>query len=110
MPTMTSLMPLSLVSIRSGEQLGDHLAVDVGKAVIAALEAVGQLLVVQAEQVQNGRLEVMDVDRILDDVIAQLVSCAEGQAALDAAAGQPHGEGVRVVVAAPPLQAAAALG
>src|SRR4051794_32118264 len=37
----------------SRQQLVDHVALDVGQAEVAALEAEGQLRVVQAEQVQD---------------------------------------------------------
>ena len=45
-------------------------------------------------------LDVVDVYGVVDDVEAQLVGRAQGEAGLDAAAGEPHGEGLRVVVAA----------
>ena len=45
----------------------------VGQPEIAALEAVGQLRVVQAELVQDRRLQIVDVDLVLDDVVADLV-------------------------------------
>ena len=45
-------------------------------------------------------MEVVDVDRVLDGLEAELVGGAVDVAALDAAAGQPHGEAVVVVVAA----------
>ena len=48
----------------------------------------------------------LDVDAVLNGVEAQFVRLAEHHARLDAAAGQPHGEGVRVVV---PAVVAAAL-
>src|SRR4051794_38793394 len=83
----------------SGEQLGDYLAVNVRQTVIAPLEAVGQLLVVQAEQVQNSRLQIVNVDGILNDVIAEVVGGAHGDAPLDSSAGQPHRIGVLMVVA-----------
>ena len=51
----------------------------VGQAEVAALEAVGQLLVVQAEQVQDRRLQVVDVDAVLGDVEAELVGRADGR-------------------------------
>ena len=41
------------------------MAVDVGEAELAPLEAVSQLLVVDAEEVENGGVEVMDMDGIL---------------------------------------------
>ena len=49
----------------SGQQLADHLAVDVGQAEISALESVSQLLVVDAQAVQHGGIEVVDVHGIL---------------------------------------------
>ena len=73
---------------------------DVGQAEVAALEAVGQLRVVEAEQVQHRGVQVVDVDLVLDDVEAELVGLAERDARLDAAAGQPHREGVGMMVAA----------
>ena len=72
----------------------------VGQAEVAALEAVGQPRVVEAEQVQHRGVQVVDVDPVLDDVEAEVVGLAERDARLDPAAGQPHREGVRVVVAA----------
>src|SRR5262249_37745721 len=46
---------------RSGEDLADHPAVDVGQAEIATRIAVGQSLVVQAEQVEDGGVQVVIV-------------------------------------------------
>ena len=51
-------------------------AVDVGEAEVAARVAVGQLLVVDAEQMQNGRVQVVDVDAVFDGVHAELVGRA----------------------------------
>src|SRR6185503_1631839 len=76
-------------------------AVDVGKAEVAALETEGQLFVVDPQQVKQGRLEVVDIDGVGDDVVAELVGFAVAHAALYAAAGHPEGEGVGVMVAAP---------
>ncbi len=43
----------------------DHLAVNVGEAEAATLEFERQLLVVDAQKVQQGGLEVVDVDLVL---------------------------------------------
>ncbi len=40
------------------------MAMDVGQAIVAPLEAVRQLLVVESEQVEDRRLEVVDVDLV----------------------------------------------
>ena len=55
---------------------------------------------VEAELVQDGGVDVGDVVAVLDGVEAELVGGAVGDAALDAAAGQPDREAVGVVVAA----------
>ena len=73
---------------------------DVGQAEVAAGVAVGEGLVVEAEEVEDRGVEVVDVDLVLDGLEAELVGGAVDVAALDAAAGQPHGEAVVVVVAA----------
>ena len=44
----------------------------VGQPEIAALEAVGQLRVVEAEQVQDGGVEIVDVDSVGGGVDAEL--------------------------------------
>src|SRR5260370_2679625 len=45
-------------------------------------------------------MEVMDMHRLVDDLPAEVVGSAIGHSALDASAGQPNGESMRVVVAA----------
>src|SRR5436309_10764225 len=84
----------------SHQNLLHHLPRDVGEAKIAALEAVGELGVVYAELLEEGGLEVVDVDRVLGDVVAEVVGGTEAGAGFDAGAGQPDGETARVMVAA----------
>ena len=67
---------------------------------MAALELVRQLLVVDAQAVQNRGLQIVDVHRIRDDVVAEVVGLAVRDAGLDAAAGHPHGEAARMMIAA----------
>ena len=62
----------------------------VSQAELPTLETIRELLVVDAEQVQHGRLPVVDVDRIAHDVIAELIRLAENRAGLNAAAGHPE--------------------
>src|SRR5262249_47360737 len=72
----------------------------VGESKIAAAISIRQLLVIQTEQVENGRVQVMDVDAVVDGVHAELVGRAVHQTALDAAAGQERGEAGMMVIAA----------
>ena len=84
----------------SGDEVADDLAVDVGEAVVAAGVAVGEGLVVEAEEGHHGSVEVVDVDGFIDGFEAEVVGGAVGCSGFDAAAGEPHGEAVVVVVAA----------
>jgi hypothetical protein len=50
--------------------------------------------------VQDGGVEVVDVDGILGDVVAELVGARRRCAGLDAAAGHPDGEAAGMMIAA----------
>ena len=65
-----------------------------------ALVTVGEALVVDAEQVQDGGLEVVDVHAAVGDVVAEVVGFAVDVAGPGAAAGHPHGKATGMVVAA----------
>ena len=74
---------------RSGNHPFDHLAGDVGEPVVAPLVLVGQAFVVDAQKVEDGGVEVVDVDAVGGDAVAERVGCAVGRARLDPAAGRP---------------------
>ncbi len=57
-------------------QVADNRASDVGKPMVSALEAKRQLGVIDSEQVQHGGLEIMNVDRMGDDIIGEIVRLA----------------------------------
>ena len=46
------------------EQFGYQLAVDIGQAEVAALEAKRELFVVEAEEVKDGGVQIVDVDAV----------------------------------------------
>lgn len=71
---------------------------DVGEAVVAALEFEGKLFVINSDEVEDGGVEVVDADGVFGDVVGVVVGFADGLAGLDAAAGEPHGEAAGVVV------------
>ncbi len=84
----------------SGDQFPDDMPVDVSKAKVSAGMAEGELFVVEPEQRQNGRVQVVNVDFVFDGLEAEFVRGAMDVSAARAAAGQPHGEAVVVVIAA----------
>ena len=55
---------------------------------------------IEAEQMQDRGVQVMHMHLVFDHVEAQVVALAKGDSWFDAASGHPHGEGVRVMVAA----------
>ena len=73
---------------------------DIGKAVIASLEPVSELFVINPKAVQYGGVEVMYVDRIYCHIIAIIISLPIGDARLDAAAGHPDGKAPWMVITA----------
>src|SRR5690606_5319481 len=85
---------------RSGENVLDHVAVDVGEAAVEAVVVPGELLVVEPEQVQHRRVEVPDGGRVFLGPAAELVGRSVADAAFDAGAHHPAGEAVRIVIAA----------
>ena len=84
-----------------GEDAGDDLPVVGGadEALVEALVGVVEVVGVDAEEVEDGGLEVADADGVLGGVVSDVVGFAV-DAGFDACAGHPHGEGVGVVVAA----------
>ena len=55
------------------QEVVDNFSGDVGQAEVAALPAVGQAEVVDAQQVQHGGVQIVDVDHIFHRVVAQFV-------------------------------------
>lgn len=70
----------------------------IGQSESAALEIEGETFVIESEAVEDGRLEIVDVNGVLGHVEAEVVSRAEGEASSYATASKPHGVGLRVVI------------
>ena len=72
---------------------------DVREAEIAAGIAVREALVIHTEEVQDGGVEVGNVDFVFLGEPAVVIRGSVGEARLHTAASHPHGEAVGVVVA-----------
>ncbi len=66
----------------SGQDFFHHVAMHVGQAVMPALELERQPGVVDAQAVQQGRMQVVDVHGIASDVVAVIVGFAMCEARL----------------------------
>src|SRR6516165_6302132 len=70
------------------------------EAHVEALELVGKAAMIDAQAVEDGGVEVVDVYGILDHVVAEIIGLAVHEPLLDSAAGKPDGEALGMVVAA----------
>src|SRR5438105_1986424 len=70
----------------------DDGARDVREPEVAAAVPVRQLRVIDAEQVEDGRVQIVHVNRFLDGLEPEVVRRAVNRAAFHATAGEPHRE------------------
>ena len=77
----------------------NHFAFHVREAEVAALETKSEAFVINPQLMQNGGVEVMNVVFLGGRTKSEFVRFAHEVAGLDAAAGEPHAEGVDVMIA-----------
>lgn len=71
----------------------------IGQAEVAALKAVGQTRVIQAAQVQDRGLQIVDVDRIASDAPCDFVGLADDLSAANSPARHPYAKSVWMMIA-----------
>src|SRR5690349_472335 len=76
----------------SSEDGIDHVAIDIRETIIAAVVTIREPRVVETHEVQDGGVQVVDVNFVLNSVPAEVVGRAMHHAAFHAAARHPHGE------------------
>ncbi len=67
---------------------------------LGAVVVIRELLMVQAQQVKDGGVEVVDIHHVFNRLVAEGIGGAEAESVLDARAGEPGGESLGVVIAA----------
>lgn len=82
-----------------GKDGGDYLPCHVSQSKIPPSIAVGQLFVIEPEQVKDGGMEIIDVYLVHRRLVPDLIRLAIRKAALDPATGEPCGKTMRVVIA-----------
>ena len=97
-PESRTLRPLT-VTVSSRQQFADNMAMHIGQPELAARVEMGQPLVVDAELMQDRRLQVMHVDRLIDDMEPKVIGRSIAEAPLHPAAGQPHRVRLRMMIA-----------
>src|SRR5262249_34357726 len=91
---------LDAMGKESGEHRVDDLAVNIGQAALDAVVVEGEFLVIEAEQVQQRGVQVVNAGRPLGRLVADLVGGAVMEPRLQPRAGHPDGEDELMVVAA----------
>src|SRR5687767_1568663 len=94
LPAAIHVLPLRGTLLR--QQFCHDLAAHVGEAEVAALESERELLVIDAEAMQERGVKIVNVDRVLDNVVTEVVRLAERNAAFDTAARHPDAETTRM--------------
>jgi hypothetical protein len=79
---------------RSDQDVLHHFAVHIGQTEIAALEAIGQPGVIEAEEMEDRRLEVVHVDLVFHHPESELIGLPVAEAAAYATAREEEGERV----------------
>src|SRR5438132_6923863 len=81
---------------RLSQNLLHDIPVNIREAKVTAAVAIGQLLVIDAHEMKNCRVEIVHVHFILNRVPTELVRRAMDDTSFDATAGQPHRETERM--------------
>src|SRR3989442_23453 len=87
-------------SLGSGEDVLHNAPMDVSEPEIAARVAVGEAFVIDAEKMEDGRMEIVYVNRMLGHIDAELVRTAVSHSTLDATTREHHREGSVVMIPA----------
>src|SRR6187402_3111497 len=74
---------------------------DAGEFLIKSLELECELVVIEAEEVEHGCMEVPDMHGVLHDVVGKIIRLAEAHPGLHASTGHPHREATRMMI--PPI-------
>ena len=81
------------------QNLPHDMAVDVGEAEVTAFVFVGEFLVFDAEEVEGGGVEVVDMEGVFCRGKAEGIGLAVGDSSFNSTTGHEHGAGLGVVVA-----------
>ena len=77
----------------------DNLTVHIRETIIASLVREDQLLMVDAQKMQDGRVEIVNMDRVLGDVVGEIICFTVHMTLLDPASSEKDAETAWVVVA-----------
>src|SRR5262249_15002247 len=94
-----SLYPSVPPSLHLRENRLHDISLDIGQTKISTLEFISQPSMINAQTMQDRRIQIVDVNRIARDVIAEIIRLANRDARFDSSAGKPHGKTARMMIA-----------
>jgi hypothetical protein len=69
-----------------------------GQFKVQTVHSEGELIMIKAKAVKDRCLEIVHVNRVLDDIETELIGLAVLNARFDTATGHPHSEGLGMVI------------
>jgi len=87
--------------VSSSEQLfhDARFLLDSRQALIEPLKSIGELGMIETEEMQDRRMQITNVNTVLDHVEAEVVRSAKSHARSHSSTGKPDGEGVWMMIA-----------
>ena len=70
----------------------------IGKTAMDAIMVICQLFVMDAKQVQNRGVEVVDGDRVTGNLVTDFIGFTPNTASLDSGSSEPAGKGMLVMI------------
>src|SRR6266567_8167543 len=92
-----------LLLIKSGKLSQDilyHFPFHIGEAESPALVSIGQPFMINAHQVEQGRLKIMYVDGIFYNIVTEVIRLSVAEPGFYTSPGHPHGEAAGMMVPA----------
>ena len=99
---------MNLPRVRLGQNLFDDTTVDIRESKVPTGMAISEPFMIEAHDVENRGVKIVNMDGVLDHLVADVVRLTVNDSGPDAAAREPAREGRRMVSAR--LGALAALG
>jgi hypothetical protein len=84
----------------SSDEIVDYVTGEVGQPIVTTAVVICEFGMVDAKLVKDCRVNIVHMYRILDRLPPKVVGGAVGESTLESTACKPHGESMRIVIAA----------
>ena len=92
--------PASTFQSNSSQQFLDNFTRNIGQPEVASLETIDQFRMIKPQQMENGRMKIMNMDFIPRCVESKIIRLSQGDTRLDPSACQPNGEAIGMMIPA----------